>query len=483
MRGRDPFRLLLVEETPHDSLLSLERIASVLGEEFAFRHVATMEEAQGLLRQIRFDAVVLDLDPDEASGQETLRYLEETYKGGVIIVLSVAPTEAQRRFLARGYINDLIGKNQPFADQLTRSILFWVEQFWVRAEHEQLEMLIAVNPDAVIVTNEDGIVLFVNEAALALFGKAEDELLGESMGVSINEGTVSEIEILRRTENRTAEMRVVRCTWQGEPAFLASIRDITERKRAEEAMRKQAEDLARSNQDLQQFAYVASHDLQEPLRTITSFAQLLEKRYKGQLDDQADRWINHIVDGAGRMQTLIGGLLTYSRVSTHGNEMRLCDTNEVFTLARKNVQATIEEADAEVTCGVLPGVYGDKIQLILLFQNLIANAIKYRSEKRPSVHIEARQEGSEWIFAVRDNGIGIEPQFFERIFIIFQRLHTRRKYPGNGIGLTVCKRIVDRHGGRIWVESEIGQGAVFYFTLPAAPANLKGANPYEELAH
>ena len=199
---------------------------------------------------------------------------------------------------------------------------------------------------------------------------------------------------------------------------------------------------------------------------VASFVQLLEKRYKGQLDEQADRWIGHIVGGATRMQTLINDLLDYSRVGTHGKEFSACETKEVFAEALENLEVALVENQAEVTCSALPTVFGDKVQLVSLFQNLIGNAIKYRGEQPPRIHIEARREDAEWLFSVSDNGIGLEPQFYERIFIIFQRLHNRTAYPGTGIGLAMCKRIVERHGGRIGVKSEPGKGATFFFTLP-----------------
>lgn len=226
-------------------------------------------------------------------------------------------------------------------------------------------------------------------------------------------------------------------------------------------------ELVRSNADLQQFAYVASHDLQEPLRMIASFMQLLEKKYKGQLDEQADRWIDHAVGGATRMQMLINDLLTYARVGTLGNDFRVCKIDEVLSIALKNLQLVVSESHADVTFDALPVLLGDQVQLVSLFQNLIGNAVKYRGEQPPRIHVSARREGQDWLFSVRDNGIGIAPQFSERIFIIFQRLHNRKTYPGTGIGLALCKRIVERHGGRIWVESEPGDGATFLFVLPA----------------
>ena len=243
--------------------------------------------------------------------------------------------------------------------------------------------------------------------------------------------------------------------------------DVTARKRAEDALEKTAADLSRSNRELEQFAYVASHDLQEPLRMIASYTQLLARRYKGQLDAEAHEFINFAVDGALRMQGLINDLLAYSRVGTRGKPFELTNCEDVLQLALTNLKIAIEENAAAITHDPLPTVKADAVQLTQLFQNLIGNAIKFHGEHPPKVHVGASRNGLEWRLEVRDNGIGIAPEHFERIFVIFQRLHNRDEYAGTGIGLAVCKKIVERHGGRIWVESAPGKGATFRFTLPA----------------
>ncbi len=235
---------------------------------------------------------------------------------------------------------------------------------------------------------------------------------------------------------------------------------------AQQALEKAVTELRRSNQELEQFAYVSSHDLQEPLRKIASFCNLLESRYAEQLDERANVYLHYIVDGAMRMQALVNDLLLYSRVTTRGMEFALTDTNDVLQEALANLDVAVAESNACVTHDLLPTAYGDTKQLARLFQNLIGNAIKYRGEDPPEVHVSVLKKGDEWVFSVRDNGIGIAPEYAERIFVIFQRLHTREEYGGTGIGLSVCKKIVERHGGRIWVESEEGCGATFYFSLP-----------------
>jgi signal transduction histidine kinase len=242
-------------------------------------------------------------------------------------------------------------------------------------------------------------------------------------------------------------------------------KEIENRQRVEYALLKSNQELARSNAELEQFAYVASHDLQAPLATIASYAQLLEKRYKDQLDSQANKFIGNIVQGCMRMQTLIDDLLEYSRVGRSQKPFKPTNCNQVVEQALANLQAVIRDTKAVVSYRELPVVAGDSSQLVQLFQNLVGNAIKYRQDARPAVCISACKQQDSWLFSVSDNGIGIALQHQERIFQIFQRLHTQKEYSGTGIGLAICQKIVERHGGRIWVESEPDQGSSFHFTL------------------
>ncbi len=224
--------------------------------------------------------------------------------------------------------------------------------------------------------------------------------------------------------------------------------------------------LERSNRELEQFAYVASHDLQEPLRMVSSYVSLLARRYKDKLDTTAEEFIEYAVDGTHRMQRLINDLLAFSRVGTRGKPFVPTDCEEVIKHIEMNLKIAIEENKAVVKHNVLPTVNGDTVQLERLFQNLIGNAIKYHGERNPEVVVSAEKNGQFWTFSIKDNGIGIDPDDRERVFGIFQRLHTRDKYEGTGIGLAVCKKIVERHGGDIWVESELGKGSAFKFTIP-----------------
>ena len=254
---------------------------------------------------------------------------------------------------------------------------------------------------------------------------------------------------------------------RGRRVALAVSRDITERQRYEEELKKLVEDLKRSNEELERFAYVASHDLQEPLRTIASFTQLLERRYKGKFDRDADEFMNYIVEASFRMKDQIEGLLEYSRVKTDQSGFQQVDLNLILSRVVENLRSLIEENGAVINHTSLPTVMGDPDQLRRVFQNLVGNAIKFKKKDvSPVINIGVHKETQEYIFYIADNGIGIEEQYMERIFVIFQRLHTMEAYKGTGIGLSVVKRIIERHGGRIWVESKLNEGSTFYFTLP-----------------
>ncbi len=240
---------------------------------------------------------------------------------------------------------------------------------------------------------------------------------------------------------------------------------IANLKRSEKELLRHSTELKRSNEELQHFAYVASHDLQEPLRMISSYLQLLERRYRNKLDTDAEEFITYAVDGANRLQTMINGLLEYSRVDSRGKSFELVDCETLFERALLNLEVTIKENSTTITHDTLPTVMADSSQLLQVFQNLISNAIKFHGTEPPRIHISARRNENEWIFSVHDNGIGIEPEYTKQLFNIFKRLHGR-EYPGIGLGLSICKKIINRHNGRIWLESEPGKGSTFYFTIP-----------------
>lgn len=356
----------------------------------------------------------------------------------------------------------------------------------------------ATRDGVLILDAETGMVLEVNPFLIELLGYPHEVFLGKKVwelsffkDLVANENSFAEWRqkeylrdddmTLETREGRRIEVEFTSHVYlvNRQNVIQCNVRDISARKRAEQALEKTAVNLERSNKELEQFAYIASHDLQEPLRMVASYTQLLAKRYKGQLDQDAQDFIGYAVDGAMRMQRLINDLLTYSRVQTQGKSFGPVDAHSALGMALVNLAAAIEESGAIVTNDDLPMVKADHTQLVQLFQNLIGNALKFRGEARPHVHVSVERGTADpapasgrppqsdfWTFSVRDNGIGIEPPYFERIFVVFQRLHGQAKYPGTGIGLALCKRIVERHGGRIWVESAAGQGATFHFTLP-----------------
>jgi PAS domain S-box-containing protein len=347
-------------------------------------------------------------------------------------------------------------------------------------------------PVGYFTVSEEGLILEANLTAVTLLGVTRGELVKRPLSRFIH--TLDQDlysrhrkQLLATGEPQSCDLRLVPKDgshfWaryeataaqdaDGAPVSRAVISDITGRKLAEEKLRRLNVELLSSNRDLEQFAYVASHDLQEPLRMVISFTQLLARRYEDKLDEKGLQFIAYAVDGATRMQRLIDDLLTFSRVGTKGLPTVPTDSRAIVDKALGNLQVALEESGAVVTVGDLPTVRADSIQLVQLFQNLVANAIKFsRSGEAPRIAISAENLGGEWRFAVRDSGIGIDPQYADKIFVIFQRLHTREEYPGTGIGLAVCKRIVERHGGRIWVESILGQGATFFFTVPPPGLN------------
>jgi len=295
-------------------------------------------------------------------------------------------------------------------------------------------------------------------------------LSGDIQTFSLEKRLLCKDEAVRWANVTVSAMRDAK----GTPQYLiCAIEDISERKLVQELLQasldtqtRYAQELTRSNAELEQFSYVASHDLQAPLSTIAGYAQLLEKRCHNQLDAQGNKFIRNIVNSCGRMQALIDDLLEYSRVGRSEKPFDVIDCNLVFEDACANLQLAIRQDQASVTRGDLPRVRGDSFQLLQLFQNLIGNAIKYRSSEAPMVRVSASRQGDSWVFSVQDNGIGIAEQYHPRIFQLFQRLHSEKQYSGTGIGLAICQRIVDRHGGRLWVESEPNRGSTFYFSIP-----------------
>jgi len=354
--------------------------------------------------------------------------------------------------------------------------------------------LLEAAPDPMVVVNQGGEIVLLNLQAEKQFGYRRNELLGQKVTNIIPEGFAERliadglrsaedalaqrigtgIELSGRRKDRTEfPIELMLSPLSGADGILvtAAIRNISVRKAAEAHLLQKVEELNRSNEELGQFAYIASHDLQEPLRMVASFTQLLSRRYKGKLDSDADEYIAFAVDGATRMQRLIQDLLAYSRIGTKGKELLKTSSESALRTALSNLRGAIEESGALVTHEPLPDVLADETQLIQLFQNLVGNAIKYQNPGIPRIHIGATNDGKQYEFSVRDNGLGIDPQYFERIFGMFQRLHKREEFAGTGIGLAICKKIVERHGGQISVDSKPGIGSTFHFALSGSGGN------------
>jgi len=392
-------------------------------------------------------------------------------------------------------LNDITARKQAEKALLEASLQKQASQY--------ARTLIEVSIDPLVTISPEGKITDVNEATIKATGMRREELVGTNFSTYFTEpekaeqayrhvfawGFVTDYPLtIRHRDGHLMDVfynaSLYKDAYGSVLGAFAAARDVTALKRAESELRRHKEnlealvkertseleesnrELARSNENLEQFAYVASHDLQEPLRIMSSYSQLLERRYKGRLDQDADEFIAFIVDAAAQMQKLITDLLAYSRAGRGTTDMVEVNCDHLVRRLVAGMAPTIESADGHVTFDGLPSIMAHETSLIQLFQNLIGNALKFRGEQPPRIHLSASQAGREWVFSVHDNGIGIEPQYNQRIFMIFQRLHARDKYPGTGIGLSICKKIVETLGGRIWVESESGQGSTFYFTVP-----------------
>jgi PAS domain S-box-containing protein len=357
---------------------------------------------------------------------------------------------------------------------------------------EELRPFFEMSLDMLCIAGFDGYFKRINPAWERILGFSRVELVSapylDFVHPDDREKTVAEAKRLTTGVDTISFENRYRCKdgshkwllWRATADFetkllYAAARDITDRKNAEDELKHTAAELKRSNEELAQFAYVASHDLQEPLRMVTSFLQLLEKRYSDKVDEDGKRFIGFAVDGAKRMQALIQDLLALSRVQNRAMPDELTDSAKVLRDVMQDLQIAIRETGATITSDALPTLIADVSQFAQLLQNLIGNALKFHGKDPIRIHVGVNRGPDQWVFSVKDNGIGIEPQFFDRIFGIFQRLHSRTELPGTGIGLAVCKKIVERHGGRIWVESEQGRGTTFFFTIPDKKPSSSGS--------
>ncbi|HET9995068.1 MAG TPA: PAS domain S-box protein [Candidatus Acidoferrum sp.] len=439
-----------------------QKVKNIIPEGFAERLIAdgTRTAAEALAQQI---GMGMELSGRRKDGTE------------FPIEIMLSPLESAEGILVTAAIRDI-------------SVRKGAEKHLAQMEGRYRGLLEAA-PDAMVVVNQGGEIVLLNVQAEKQFGYKRDELVGQKVKNIIPEGFAERLvaDALRSTEDALAQqigtgielsgrhkngsefpIEIMLSPLESAEGILvtAAVRDITARKKAEAQLLQKVEELNQSNEELGQFAYIASHDLQEPLRMVASYTQLLSRRYKGKLDADADEFIAYAVDGASRMQRLIQDLLTFSRVGTKGKELVDTSSEEALQSALINLRGAIEDSSALVTHDPLPVVQADETQLIQLFQNLVGNGIKYQNKGIPKVHISAAKNGGQrWIFSVKDNGLGIDSQYFEKIFGMFQRLHKREEFAGTGIGLAICKKIVERHGGSISVESKPGQGSTFRFAL------------------
>jgi signal transduction histidine kinase len=399
---QEPVKILLVDDKP-ENLVALEAVLDVLGQELI--KAQSGKEALRACLEHDFAAILLDVKMPDMDGFETAALIRERERSCDVPIIFLTALKSEEHLFRGYYMGAVDYLYKPIVPEVLRS------KVAVFVDLCRKNGLLKKHADALEQKNAE------LEKQIAERVKAEEDVR------RLN----SELE--RRVDERTRE-------------------------------------LSRSNDELRQFAYVASHDLQEPLRTVASYAQLLAKRYRGKIDSDADEFIRYMVEGVTRMHTLLNDMLAYSRVTETKDKVLLpANIDAVVNSAVMNLEATIKETGAKITHDSLPTVLGDEIQLTQVFQNLIGNAIKYRSEQPPAIHIFAEQNGDNWAFSVKDNGIGIDPQYSERIFGIFKRLHGR-ELPGTGMGLAICKRIIERHRGQIWVESQPGKGSTFRFTLP-----------------
>jgi PAS domain S-box-containing protein len=492
-------RVLILEDNPQDAKLA----AAILergGYAVQFDLANTPDLFQERLAKAEYDVILADYNLRTWTAVDALEILKRAGKGVPLIVVTGAlGDEAAVECLKQG-AEDFVLKDRPA--RLPMAIHRALENKRLREERNRTEealrlsesrfrRLLEAAPEAIIISDREGRIVLVNLLAEQLFRYRREELVGKPVEILMPErfrlthpqyrnkyfdnplvrpmGAGSEKFAVRADGTEfPAEMTLAPLQTEEGPLLFSSIRDITQRKQYEQALARHAKELADSNAELEQFAYVASHDLQEPLRMVANYTQLLAQRYKGKLDADADEFIHYAVDGATRMRSLINDLLTYSRVGRKGKEFELTACEQVLDRALKDLQEVLTESGASVKRDPLPTVRADDSQLVQLFQNLIGNAIKFRKQGPPRIHVSANPNGQEWIFLVRDNGIGFDPQYSDRIFRMFQRLHGRSEYPGSGMGLAICKKIVERHGGKIWVKSEPGKGSTFFFTLPTA---------------
>ena len=525
--SQERVKILLVDDSP-ENLVSLEAALERLGQELVLAGSGT--EALRHLLHDDFAAILLDVKMPDMDGFQTAELIRSRKRSRNTPILFLTGYKSDEH-LFRGYdlgavdflfkpiVPEILRSKVGVFVELSRNTALLKRQAEVLSKAEQkFRSLLEAAPDAMIISSEDGRISLVNSQVEVMFGFRREELIGRSIRNLVPDWKASaplpfDSQVLSASSGPSApkEFWASRKNQQRFPVEISlsplqtvegllltsAIRDITERKKADEAIRElntkleervvertrelvaSNEALRQSNDDLNQFAYAASHDLQEPLRMVALYSQMLQRKYEGQIDTDADQYISFIVGGAKRMEMLLKDLLTYSQTGAPSEgPPQPVDCKIVMQKVLLNLQAAVEQNGANVAWESLPMVQAHEVRLVQLFQNIIGNAIKYRSQEQPTVRVTAERREADWLFAIEDNGIGIEPEYAHQIFGIFKRLHGQ-SYPGTGIGLAICQRIVERYGGRIWVDSKPGQGARFFFTLPPAASQTEEASQSE----
>jgi PAS domain S-box-containing protein len=523
--AQDRVKILLVDDTP-DNLVSLEAALDGLGQELVLARSGT--EALRHLLDADFAAILLDVKMPDMDGFQTAELIRSRKRSRHTPILFLTGYRSDEH-LFRGYdlgavdflfkpiVAEILRSKVGVFVELSRNTTLLRRQAEVLGKAEQkFRSLLEAAPDAMIISDAEGSISLANSEAEIMFAFPREELIGQNIRMLVPEWSsytpparanglawpASPTELWARRKNgRQFPVEISLSPLQTEEGLLltSAIRDVTERRRADEAIRelnatleqrvaertqellRSNEALRQSNDDLNQFAYAASHDLQEPLRMVALYSQLLQRKYFGKLDANADQYISYVVGGARRMEMLLKDLLTYSQTgSSAEGPAETVDFTDVIRKVLLNLQASVEQSGALITWDAIPAVHAHEIRLVQLLQNLVGNAIKYRAEDAPRIHISAEWQEPEWVLSVKDNGIGIAPEYAQQIFKIFKRLHGQ-DYPGTGIGLAICQRIVETYGGRIWVESD-GKGSCFHFTLPPAKDQAQVSAPTEGTA-
>ena len=515
-----PIRVLLIADEKDDAVFVDKMLPNVGSSQFELQWADKFDTAVQCISTGEIDIILIFLPLKEKKCIEAVRKIADHGMDIPITVLSKIEDDEKALKLLRNGAQDYLIAHNITSKSLVRSIRYAIERQQVEEElyetnrkseikNKQLEesiehanrmavdtevaraelnQIFNVAADGMCVIDKNFTLLRCNQTLLRLYGSKKSELEGKkcyevfpepychTKDCPMNKICSGEEKVEYEVEKIRGDGGSVNCILTATPfrglggeliGIVEAYTDITERKQAEEKLQETMTELERSNGELEQFAYIVSHDLQEPLRMVSSYCQLLEQRYTTKLDDDAKEFISFAVDGAQRMQGLIKDLLKFSRVGTRGKPFEQMELSTALDNALFNLKVAIEENNAEIMHDELPVAEVDSTQIVQLLQNLIGNALKFkRKDVTPKIHIGVVDKKSHWQISIKDNGIGIDPQFSERVFGIFQRLQTREDYPGTGIGLAVCKKIVERHGGRIWVESVLNEGATFYFTLP-----------------